>query len=210
MLRRSGTGQREKNSVRVYVFRLPLNSDIARRSWRFAFAPEADPALLHLVKLAHTAKHCCAIVCETDLRQRLCALEDRRCRPAGRRALFHEPQLITPDNKRAPVVLAVPVWKCRAVDLKSHIGGGDVGLFARLSPGLEAPYYTCCTLCITARLAADVVGRNVTFNRRPRSFCAVGVALIGCCDLKSEGQKIVNFRFPRFLLCSILPRRVSR
>jgi hypothetical protein len=53
-----------------------------------------------------------------DLPCALCALEDRRFRPTGRRVLFHEPQLITPDNKRAPVVLAVPVWKCRAVDLK--------------------------------------------------------------------------------------------
>jgi hypothetical protein len=29
-----------------------------------------------------------------------------------------EAQLIAPDNKRPPVILAVPIWKCRTVDLK--------------------------------------------------------------------------------------------
>src|SRR5260221_307479 len=38
----SQTGQSEKNSVRVYVFRFALKLRHARRRWHFAFVPQAD------------------------------------------------------------------------------------------------------------------------------------------------------------------------
>src|SRR5215467_9073455 len=47
-----------------------------------------------------------------------CALERSRCCPTGRRALLFEGQLIADDDKGALAVLALPVWKCRAVDVK--------------------------------------------------------------------------------------------
>ena len=48
----------------------------------------------------------------------LCALKDGRCYPTGRRVRVCKAQLIPDDDKGALVVLALPIWKCRAVDLK--------------------------------------------------------------------------------------------
>ena len=47
-----------------------------------------------------------------------CALENGRCCSTGRRVLLLKDQLIPNDDKGALVVLALPIWKCRAVNLK--------------------------------------------------------------------------------------------
>ena len=53
-----------------------------------------------------------------DLACTLCALEDCCRHPTARRVRVCEVQLITPDTKRTFRVLAVPVGKCRTLDLK--------------------------------------------------------------------------------------------
>ena len=48
----------------------------------------------------------------------LCALKDGRCYPTGRRVRVCKAQLVPDDDKGSLVVLALPIWKCRAVNLK--------------------------------------------------------------------------------------------
>jgi hypothetical protein len=48
----------------------------------------------------------------------LCALEDGHRHSTPRRVRVCEVQLIASDKKRSPIVPAVPVWKCRPINLK--------------------------------------------------------------------------------------------
>src|SRR5215831_9897995 len=91
------------------------------------------------------------------------ALEDGRCHPTTRRVRVCEAQLIPGDDKRALVVLALPIWKCRAVDLKREAFVrlvDDVGAEMSQASRYNRLVLICRTAGTVARLEFGEVTRN--------------------------------------------------